>query len=552
MWQFLLQPFQRQADSRADEAQSELNQTRHRLVILVIISAYIFAANISFQPQLMLSRGARLVLTYYAFYAPAAVLLHLSVRRWPGHYPFRRILAMVLDYFSLGLSIVIERITLMPLFMVVVWITVGNGMRYSLVYMHIAMAMALTTIAGVLAMIPWTPQTPYFSLTLILITLAVPYYARWLLTRIEVTRAEAEAANLAKSRMLAQASHDLRQPIHAMGLLLTSLQQSGLNAAQSEIVERIDRSLQGVARLFRSLLDLSTLDSGSIQPRLEPVDLSDLLREVVLQNLQQAEWSKTDLRMVESSAVVTTDRTLMTAMVQNLVSNALKFSEGRAVLVGCRNRGASVAIEVWDQGLGIAPEDQQRVFEEFYQIRQRGDRDVQGVGLGLSILQRMARLLDLTVSLRSVPGRGSCFVIGGIPRAEVPIGGLVNQPRVPEDWSPLVGMRVLLIEDDEDVLVATSQLLLSWQCRVESFLALPGYRQDCDVIVTDFDLGGGVTGADVIAAVRAQAGRKIPAVVITGHDGPHIVAEIDEPDIPILRKPLRPAELRSALLAVRA
>lgn len=551
MWQFLLQPFRRQADSRADEAQSELNQSGQRLVILAIISIYIVVANVSFEPRPMLSSGAKLVLLYYAFYAPAALLLHLSVRRWPGHYPFRRVLAMVLDYFSLGLSIVIERITLMPLFMVVVWVTLGNGLRYRIVYLHIAMAFAMATIATVLAMIPWTPQTPYFSLTLILIALAVPYYARWLQSRIEAARAEAEAANLAKSRMLAQASHDLRQPIHAMGLLLTSLQHSGLSAAQREIVERIDRSLQGVARLFRSLLDLSTLDSGSIQPQLEPVDLSDLLREVVLQNLQQAEWSKTDLRMVETSIVVTTDRTLMTAMVQNLVSNALKFSEGRAVLIGCRNRGAGVAIEVWDQGIGIAPENQQRVFEEFYQIRQRGDRDVQGVGLGLSILQRMAKLLDLSVSLRSVPGRGSCFVIDGIPRAELPVGGMANQARLAEDWSPLVGLRVLLVEDDADVLVATSQLLVSWQCRVESFLALPGYRQDCDVIVTDFDLGGGVTGADVIAAVRAQAGRKIPAVVITGHDGPHIAAEIDEPDIPILRKPLRPAELRSALLAGR-
>jgi len=551
MWQFLLKPFQRQPNSRPDEAQSEMNQTRHRLVILVIISIYIAAANISFEPEPVLSRGATLVLIYFAFYAPAALALHLSVRRWPGHYPFRRILAMILDYFSLGLSIVLERITLMPLFMVVVWITVGNGMRYSAVYMHIAMAMALTTIAVVLALIPWTPQTPYFSLTLILITLAVPYYARWLLNRIEAARAEAEAANLAKSRMLAQASHDLRQPIHAMGLLLTSLQQSGLSTAQGEIVARIDRSLLGVARLFRSLLDLSTLDSGSIQPRLEPVDLSDLLREVVLQNLQQAEWSKTDLRMVETSAVVTTDRTLMTAMVQNLVSNALKFSEGRAVLVGCRNRGSGVAIEVWDQGIGIAPEDQQRVFEEFYQIRQRGDRDVQGVGLGLSILQRMAKLLELEISLRSVPGRGSCFVISGVPRAELLLDGMANLPRMAEDWSPLVRLRVLLIEDDEDVLVATAQLLRSWQCEVESFLALPGYRQECDVIVTDFDLGGGVTGADVISAVRAQAGRKIPAVVITGHDGPHIAAELDEPDIQILRKPLRPAELRSALLALR-
>ena len=551
MWEFLFRPFRRQSDSRPDEALSELNQTRHRLVILVLISTYVFAANFSLEPRPMLSPGAVLVLSYFAFYGPAALALHLAVRRWPGHYPFRRVLAMVLDYFSLGLSIVLERITLMPLFMVIVWITLGYGMRYRAVYLHLAMAIAMIAIASVLALIPWSAQTPYLALTLILITLAVPYYALWLLGRIETARAEAEAANLAKSRMLAQASHDLRQPIHAMGLLITSLQQTRLSADQLEIIERIDRSLQGVARLFRSLLDLSTLDSGSIKPQLEPVDLGELLYEVMLQNLQQAEWDGTELRLVECRAVVMTDRNLMTAMVQNLVSNALKFSKGRTVLIGCRKRGGTFTVEVWDQGIGIGPEHHDRVFEEFYQIRERGDRDVQGVGLGLSILTRMAGLLGLSVTLRSEPGRGSRFAISGIPQASTEAPPPAALPRLEQDWSPLFGLRVVLVEDDDDVLTATAQLLRGWRCEVETFLALPAYRQDCDVIVTDFDLGQGQTGADVISAIRSRAGRHIPAIVITGHDGSYIAEEIDDPAVAVLRKPLRPAELRSALAAIR-
>ncbi|MFN5901459.1 MAG: hybrid sensor histidine kinase/response regulator [Novosphingobium sp.] len=543
--------FHRQPGTSAEEEASELNQTRHRLVILVVISLYVFVINSSFTPAFSISPGAVMVLGYFAFYTPAALALNLATRRWPGHYPFRRILAIVLDSVSLGFSIVFEPLTLMPLFMVVVWVTLGYGLRFGTTYLLIATGVTLLVSATVFAIIPWTDQTPFFALTILLLIVAIPAYARWLLNRIDAARAEAEAANLAKSRMLAQASHDLRQPIHAMSLLIVSLEQSGLKPAQREIVDRIDRSLQSVARLFRSLLDLSTLDSGSVKPAYEVVRLGELLEELVLQNLQQAEWSGTDLRMVDCDAAVIADRTLLTTMVQNLLSNALKFAPGRAVLIGCRPRGNTISIEVWDQGVGIAPENHRKVFEEFVQIRQRGDRDTQGAGLGLSIVTRMARLMQLSVTVRSEVGRGSCFAIHGLPRAAALIESTSQIPRPVQDWSPLVGLRVILVEDDEDVLVATAQLLRSWQCEVETFLGLPAYRQDCDVIITDFDLGGGTTGADVIASLRSIAGKEIPAIVITGHDGRHTADEIADPRIPVLRKPLRPAELRSTLLAIR-
>lgn len=543
---------QRQPGTSAEEEASELNQTRHRLVILVLISAYVFLINATFTPRVSLTPGAVTVLSYFAFYGPMALALFLSTRRWPGHYPFRRLLANLLDAGSLGFSIVMEPQTLMPLFMVLVWITLGFGLRFGTTYLLLATGIALVVTATTFAFIPWSQETPYFAATILLMIVAIPGYARWLLNRIDAARAEAEAANLAKSRMLAQASHDLRQPIHAMSLLIVSLEQSGLSPAQREIVTRIDRSLQSVARLFRSLLDLSTLDSGSIRPNYEAVRLGELLEELVLQNLQQAEWNGTDLRMVDCQATVLADRTLLTTMVQNLLSNALKFSPGRAVLIGCRPRGNTVSIEVWDQGVGIAPEHHARVFEEFVQIRQRGDRDTQGAGLGLSIVARMARLMNLSVTIRSQPGLGSCFAIHGLPRVNAFADSTAPALRPSPDWSPLVGLRVLLVEDDEDVLVATAELLRSWQCEVGTFLGLPGYRQDCDVIITDFDLGGGITGADVISSIRAAAGRDIPAIVITGHDGQHIAEVLADPATPVLRKPLRPAELRSTLLAISA
>ncbi|MCZ8324667.1 MAG: ATP-binding protein [Sphingomonadaceae bacterium] len=548
MRQILSGLMHRRADSSEEEIASELNQTRHRLVILVLIATYVVLINSSFTPEFSISPGAKMVLIYYGFYTPAALGLYFATRRWPGHYPFRRISAIALDAGSLAFSIACEPITLM----VMVWVTMGYGMRFGTTYLLIATGITLIATSAMLLSIPWTEMTPYLSATILLIIVAIPAYARWLLNRIDLARAEAEAANLAKSRMLAQASHDLRQPIHAMSLLIVSLEQSGLTPAQRDTVDRIDRSLQGVARLFRSLLDLSTLDSGSVQPRHEAVALGDLLHDLVMQNLQQAEWSGTELRMVDSSAVVLTDRTLLVTMVQNLLSNALKFAEGRAVLIGCRNRGGAVNIEVWDQGIGIAPADQRRVFEEFVQVRERGGRDQQGAGLGLSIVKRMAGLLGLQVTLRSQPGKGSSFAIVGLPRTVPTASHVPSQSRGSADWTPLGGLRVLLVEDDEDVLVATTHLLRSWQCQVETYFDLPGFPQDCDVIVTDFDLGGGATGADVIASVRRAAGRKIPAIVLTGHDGDHIAREINDPAIPILRKPIRPAELRSALLALRA
>jgi signal transduction histidine kinase len=536
-------PFRLHPGSTDEDAATEQNQTAHRLVVLSIIAAYVVLTGTLLSPDPGICPSSLAILQFYGWYTPVALALFWAVRHWPGHYPARRLFAMVLDYGSLGVSIIIDRETMMPMFMVIMWITVGYGMRYGRTYLALATAIALSAIGVIFWQISWTSQTPYLIITLVLSTIGIPHYAQWLKSGAEAARRE--AANRAKSRMLAQASHDLRQPLHAMSLLLTSLEQTGLKPAQREITARIDNSLQGVARLFRSLLDLSTLDSGSVQPNPEAVNLGDLLAEVADQNQQQAQRAGITLRVVHK--IVVTDRALLTTMVQNLTSNAIKFSNGGKVLIGVRRRSDGLAVAVYDQGLGITPDHQDRVFEEFYQIRERGGRDQQGAGLGLSIVARMADLLGLKVGLSSVAGRGSCFWIGGIALAPAnarptPVTSIANVV-----WSPLAGMRVLLVEDDEDVLVATAQLLRSWQCEVDIALDLVAYQQSCDVIVADYDLGGGITGADVIASVRAKAGYAIPAILITGHDGNRIAEDLDDPAIPILRKPLSPAELRSAI-----
>jgi signal transduction histidine kinase len=547
----LRQFFKLNPPALANEEQAEFGQTRVRIAMLAVISSYVFFMGLRFDPTFSLAPWAQTILLYYVFYTPLAVALFIWARKRPGHYPARRMASMFLDYGSLGHNLVVAPMQMMPLHTVILWVTMGHGLRFGRRYLWIATAFAMTTITIVCALIPKTEAAPFMYVLLMLSAVAIPQYANSLLNRVEQARADAEAANKAKSQFLAQASHDLRQPLHAINLFLVSLQQTGLKTAQKQIVDRIDRSLQGVANLFRSLLDVSTLDSGAIKPKLEPVALNDILGDVVHQNMQLAEWSDTDLRYVPSKQMVLTDRALLTTMVQNLVSNALKFAQGKSVLVGSRRNGDMLSVVVLDQGNGIAAEHLPRVFDEFFQVRKSGDPDRQGVGLGLSIVVRMAKLLKLAVNASSVPGRGSSFAISGLPRVGV-ASGVARTPEKRSQSLPLAGFGVLLVEDDADILVATGELLESWGCTATISTTVPTERGNYDLVITDYDLGSGQTGADCIATVRALCGWEVPAIVITGHDEGRIVDEIADSKIPVLKKPLRPSEMRSAIGAARA
>ena len=543
--------FQLNPPAMANEGEAELGQAKVRIAILICICLYIAVLGADLRPSLSMAPWAQTILLYYLFYTPLAVLLFLWVQNQPGHYPGRRIASMFLDYGSLGYSIVVAPMQMLPLHTIILWVTMGHGLRFGKRYLWIATGFALVTVATVCSFVPQSENSPFMLTMLLLSVCAIPHYASSLLKRVEHAREEAEAANLAKSRFLAQASHDLRQPLHAINLFLVSLQQTGLKAAQKTIVDRIDRSLQGVANLFRSLLDVSTLDSGAISPKLEPVALGQLLQDIVDQNRQLAEWSATDLRLVNTSKVVLSDHTLLTTMVQNLVSNAMKFATGSAILVGCRVKGGFVSIEIFDQGEGIAPEHLPHLFDEFFQIRKSGDPDRQGVGLGLSIVSRMAQLLNLEVRSMSDEGKGSRFTIANLPIIEACMNEAVRV-KTKVIAKPLTGFSVLLVEDDLDILAATKELLESWGCVVVASAKIPDTCADIELIITDFDLGGGQNGADCIARVRDLCGWGVPAIVITGHDESRIAQAIGNSSIPVLKKPLRPAEMRSAISAARA
>lgn len=365
---------------------------------------------------------------------------------------------------------------------------------------------------------------------------------------IRTSRKLAEAHE-EKSRFLAQASHDLRQPIHAIGLFVEYLGGLQLGREGRDVLGNIDRSLESLARLCRSLLDLSALDVGRVKPRIEPVPLSDVIGEVVRQASGTAHARGVDLRVVPTKRWVSTDPALLHTMIQNLVSNAMKYAPGAKVLVGVRRRAGTLAVVVADTGPGVAPEDQHRIFQEFVQIGSPDAEESDGLGLGLSIVRRLANMLGLTVTVRSRQGMGARFTIAGL--GEVPPGSAVRR-RVPKHIEGrLKDLRVLVVDDDKAVLESTVHLLSRWGCpvrattRADHALGATGV----DFVLCDQELGDGFSGLDLVRSLRDRIGIDLGAAIITGGRFDHLAEICKAENITLMGKPVRPAQLRSALIA---
>ena len=533
----------------ADEAKAERGQAIVRFWYIFLVTVYVLLRGAGIGPTDLPADVVRIMLTYYVGFTIFSLVIFWTILRWPGHYPARRAITMLGDYVSLTHGMIVGGFAMMPLFALVLWVTVGNGMRYGPKYLLAAWVMAQLSIMVTTIFNPFWRDNPDMVMTMVFTAAAVPTYAFALLRQTAEARTDAQNANLAKSRFLAQASHDLRQPVHAIGLFLAGLRDTRLNGTQSQIVERIERALQGVARLFKSLLDISTLDSGTLKYAPNSVDLNMILSDVMEQNEEAAKWNNVDLRFVATSATVIADPVLLTTMLQNLVSNAIKYGEGGSVLVGVRRSGNKVTLEVHDQGIGISDEHQPFVFEEFYRVQQPGDRDRDGVGLGLAIVARLAQLCGLEIKLHSTLGKGTVASICGFRNASRAGEGTDNPLSM--NRTPLAGFRIVLIEDDRDVLAATAALLKGWGCLVQDFDTMPDTVELADLILTDFDLGSGITGTRCIAHIRSITGTETPAIIMTGHDEARVRSLIELPRVQLMTKPLRPSALRSLLSSVR-
>ena len=361
--------------------------------------------------------------------------------------------------------------------------------------------------------------------------------------------AEAERANLAKSRFLAAASHDLRQPLQAASWFLAAIEREE-GAVRGELLASLRQCLDSTEDLLASLLDISRLDAGVVQPEIAGFAAADLLEAVELDFAAAAAERGTELRVVLCSAFLRSDAILLRRIVENLVSNALRYTEGGKVLLGGRRRGGKLWIEVWDNGLGIPADRQELIFEEFYQLDNPERDRARGLGLGLSIVRRLARLLGHEIALRSAPGRGSVFSVA-VPLTEEAAVGLDLPKTAPPQLSERV---VAVLEDDEIQAHGLDALLGSYGCTVVTGASaakvgerLLGRELRPDVILADYRLRNGQTGVEEIERLCRLLRHTPPAILLTGDTEPARLSEVRASGLPLLHKPIRAEALLQAL-----
>ncbi len=373
----------------------------------------------------------------------------------------------------------------------------------------------------------------------------------------ELARAKtvAEEANLSKTRFLAAASHDILQPLNAARLYASSLTEAAAHAgsaARADLARNVDISLEAVEEILGALLDISRLDAGATKPEVADVPVADLMRMLEIEFAPIARAKGLELRFVPTTLAIRTDRRLMRRLLQNLVSNALKYTLKGRVLVGCRRAGGRVRIEVWDTGLGIPIDRQRAVFEEFERLDQ-GARVARGLGLGLSIVERLGRVLDHPVGLNSRLGAGSVFSVAA-PRGEAAPTNVADDgaPTPALAGEPLSGLKILAIDNEPRVLEGMRALMSLWGCSVATAHGLAQARDALigfgapDVVIADYHLDEG-DGIDTIRALRDDLGRSVPAILATADRSPVVRDRAADEDVIVLNKPLKPAPLRAQL-----
>jgi len=364
---------------------------------------------------------------------------------------------------------------------------------------------------------------------------------------LERAKAEADDANVSKTRFIAAASHDVLQPLNAARLYVASLLERPHKAADSDLVHNIDASLEAVEEIFAALLDISRLDTGAMKPEMAEFRIDELLQRLEVEFAPLAQERGLELVFVPCSLGVRSDRRLLGRLLQNLVSNAIKYTPAGRVLVGCRRRGAGLRIEVYDTGIGIPQAKRRAVFKEFHRLDQ-GARVARGVGLGLSIVERIARVLDCEVMLKSTVGRGSCFSIE-VPRA------LVAAEKLALRVAPgrLAGTIALCIDNEQTILDGMETLLGGWGCQVltaanlaEGLAAIRGSGLQPDGLLVDYHLDGD-DGLVAIAELRRSLDRDLAAILITADHSLDVREKARGAGVHVLNKPVKPASLRALI-----
>lgn len=362
-----------------------------------------------------------------------------------------------------------------------------------------------------------------------------------------------EHAASARMKFFAAASHDLRQPLHAMSLYLPLLEKRVSHTANRDFVQAIKRSCDSMRDFLDSLLDISKLDAGVVEPEIVPVSANELIRNLATEFAPRAAARNLDFRaVIPAGRLVDSDPVLLQQILRNLLSNAVRYTSHGRILFCARQRGDMLRFEVWDTGIGIRESDLEVIFEEFYQA-ENPERD-RGLGLGLAINKRLAKLLGHRIWQRSKPDKGSVFFVEA-PLSAQPVAVDHAPAAVAGAEHGMDGVLVVLVDDDTTILEGMQAMLEEWGCDVitaESALQavdrIAGDTRRPDIALVDFRLGNNETGIQAIARIREVAGIHVPAIVITADTDPARIRQATEIGCTLMHKPINPAKLKETML----
>ena len=379
------------------------------------------------------------------------------------------------------------------------------------------------------------------------------------LAELHAAKAEAEAANLSKTRFLAAVSHDLMQPLNAARLFTSALEEHDLPAASTRLVGHVGRSLKDVEALLGTLVDISRLDAGVLEPDIAPFPVARLLDVLAEEFRRMAAARGLALHYVRSEAVVASDLALLARVVRNFLTNAIRYTEQGRILLGCRRRPGGLEILVADTGPGIPEAQREAIFQEFQRLGERRDAEDRGLGLGLAIVDRIAGILDHPLRLASVPGRGSLFAVR-VPEGRLPAGPPPNAPAPAWEGDLLAGMRVWVVDDDPGICEGMAALLAGWGCKTRTATCLADLEAEldahapgeaADVLLVDYHLGEGDPDGLAVAARLRERRPGLAVVVITANHDAAIKSLTRQRGYGCLLKPVKPLRLRMQLVGLR-
>lgn len=374
-------------------------------------------------------------------------------------------------------------------------------------------------------------------------------------TDLVTARDTAERANRFKTRFFTAVGHDLLQPLHAAKLSLSAISENGANPAQAQMISRIDHALVSIEQILKSILDLSKLEDGFIEPDMKDVVLEDVLRPLVNEVDQIARSKGLSLSCHLNRLVVKTDPLMLRRIVQNLLTNAVRYTDQGRIILGARRRGDHVRLEVWDTGPGIADDEQKKIFEEFQRGRASEAADLSGFGLGLSIAQRMADTLGHRLDLCSIDGQGTCFQLYAPYVGKSNPDQTKGKPKASRQVYGFEDAKILVIDNEVTVLDAMKTVLERWSCDaryLRSYDEIAKLFRDepyfkFQVVLADYHLDGGQTGLDAVRRLREICDEAFKAVIVTADHSQDTAERVHGDDCQLLLKPVRPAELRALL-----